>query len=146
VIGLAMDDEGFPQTAERRLQIASKIVERAESLDISRSDVIIDPLVLAASTYTHAAVETLKSIRLIVRELGVNVTLGASNLSHGLLHRSAINAAFVAMAIATGVTCRIANPLDKAVRKAILASNLIVGHSEWTENWLDQPSTKSQVP
>jgi 5-methyltetrahydrofolate--homocysteine methyltransferase len=143
VIGLAMDDDGLPASAEQRLQIAAKIVERAESLGIPRSDVIIDPLALAARTDARAAMETLESIRLIVRELGVNVTLGASNLSHGLPQRSTINAAFVAMAIASGVTCPIANPLDKAVREAILASDLIVGHGKWIEDWIDRPFTRN---
>ena len=133
VIGLAMDDDGLPHTAEQRLRAATRIVERAESLGIPRRDVIIDPLVLAGSTDARAAKETLKAIPLIVRELGVNITLGASNLSHGLPRRTAINAAFVAMAIASGVTCPITNPLSQAVREAIRASDLIMGHGDWTE-------------
>jgi 5-methyltetrahydrofolate--homocysteine methyltransferase len=141
VIGLAMDDTGLPRTAEQRLRAAAKIVERAESLGIPRSDVIIDPLVLAASSDSHAARETFRSIRLIADELGVNLTLGASNLSHGLPHRAAINAAFVAMAIAYGVTCPIANPLSKPVREAILASNLILGKGGWAKDENNSPVT-----
>jgi 5-methyltetrahydrofolate--homocysteine methyltransferase len=137
VIGLAMDDAGLPKTAEQRLGIAARIVERAESLGIPRSDVIVDPVVLTARADTLAAREALKGIRLVVRELGVNVTIGASNLSHGLPRRPAINAAFVAMAIASGVTCPIANPLDRAVRQAIRASSLIMGHGKWTADWID---------
>jgi 5-methyltetrahydrofolate--homocysteine methyltransferase len=129
-----MDEEGLPQTAEQRLRVASRIVERAERLGIPRCDVIVDPLALAACTNPHAARETLQGIRLIVRELGVNVTIGVSNVSYGLPHRSAINAAFVSMAIASGVTCPIANPLDQVVRAAIRASDLIAGHSEWAES------------
>lgn len=151
VIGLAMDDEGLPETAEQRLRIAARIVERAESLGIPRSDVIVDPVVLTARASARAAREALKSIPLIVGELGVNVTVGASNLSHGLPHRPAINAAFVAMAIAGGATCPIANPLDSAVREAIRASSLIVGHGEWTTDWIDwlcrpgEPWSKTSV-
>jgi 5-methyltetrahydrofolate--homocysteine methyltransferase len=137
VIGMAMDDEGLPETAVQRLRTAARIVERAESLGIPRRDVIVDPVVLTARLDALAAREALKSIPLIVRELGVNVTLGASNLSHGLPHRTAINAAFVAIAIASGATCLIANPLDRQVRETIRASSLIVGRGEWTLHWID---------
>jgi 5-methyltetrahydrofolate--homocysteine methyltransferase len=136
VIGLAMDDDGIPQTAEKRLEVARKIITRAEALGIPRSDVIIDPLVLAVCTDAEAAQKTLKGIRLIVSEFGVNITMGASNISHGLPNRAAINAAFMAMAIASGLTCPITNPLSLAVSEAILASDLILGRDEWAMNWI----------
>jgi 5-methyltetrahydrofolate--homocysteine methyltransferase len=136
VIGLAMDDDGIPQTAQKRLEVAGKIIERAQALGMPAADVIIDPLVLAVCTDAQAATETLQAIRLIVREYGVNITMGASNVSHGLPNRSTINAAFMAMSIAAGLTCPIANPLSTAVREVILASDLILGRDEWAMNWI----------
>jgi 5-methyltetrahydrofolate--homocysteine methyltransferase len=143
VIGLAMDDDGIPQTAEKRLEIAGKIIERAETLGIPRSDVIIDPLVLAVCTDQQAGRTTLTAVRLIVAEFGVNITMGASNVSHGLPDRPPINAAFLSMAIACGLTCPITNPLSKAVREAILASNLLMGHDEWAMNWMTYYRSKT---
>lgn len=136
VIGLCMDDDGIPQTAERRLNVARKIIARAEELGIPRSDVIIDPLVLTVGADQQAARTTLTATRLIVREFGVNITMGASNVSHGLPDRPAINAAFLAMAIACGLSCPITNPLSTQVREAVLASNLLLGHDEWAMDWV----------
>ena len=136
VIGLAMDDEGIPQTAQKRLEVAGKIIQRAQALGIPSKDVIIDPLVLAVCTNAQAAQETLDAIRMIVQEYGVNITMGASNVSHGLPNRSTINAAFMAMSIAAGLSCPITNPLSTSVREAILASDLILGRDEWAMNWI----------
>jgi 5-methyltetrahydrofolate--homocysteine methyltransferase len=136
VIGLAMDDDGIPQTAHKRLEVATKIIERANALGIPSNDVIIDPLVLAVCTDAQAAQETLLAIRLIVQEHGVNITMGASNVSHGLPNRSAINSAFMAMSVAAGLTCPITNPLSVGVREAILASDLLLGRDEWGMNWI----------
>jgi 5-methyltetrahydrofolate--homocysteine methyltransferase len=136
VIGLCMDDDGIPQTAEKRLNVARKIIARAEELGIPRSDVIIDPLVLTVGADQQAARTTLAATRLIVHEFGVNITMGASNVSHGLPDRPAINAAFLAMAIACGLSCPITNPLSTQVREAVLASNLLLGHDEWAMDWV----------
>jgi 5-methyltetrahydrofolate--homocysteine methyltransferase len=142
VIGLAMDDDGIPHTAEKRLRNAAKIVERAERLGIPRSDVIIDPLVMAVGADTQAARVTLTATRLIVQELGVNITMGASNVSHGLPDRRVLNGAFMALAIACGLSCPITNPLIRPVREAILASNLFLGHDEWAANWISYYRSK----
>jgi 5-methyltetrahydrofolate--homocysteine methyltransferase len=136
VIGLAMDDEGIPHTAQKRLQVAGKIIERAQALGIPSNDIVIDPLVLAVCTDSQAAKETLLAIRLIVQEYGVNLTMGASNVSHGLPNRATINATFMAMSVAAGLSCPITNPLSTSVREAILASDLILGRDEWAMNWI----------
>lgn len=136
VIGLVMDDDGIPVTAQERLRVADKIVRRAEKLGIPRCDVILDPLTLTIGADPQAARVTLAACRLIADELGVNVTLGASNVSHGLPRREAINAAFLAMAAAHGLTCPITNPLDPAVRDAVMAANLLLGHDEWAAGWI----------
>ena len=91
VVGLTMDDGGIPREAGRRLEFARKIVEAAIGSGIPKEDVVIDPLAMSISTDHLSALETLKAIRLIREELGVNQTLGASNISFGLPKRQAIN-------------------------------------------------------
>jgi 5-methyltetrahydrofolate--homocysteine methyltransferase len=136
VIGLAMDDDGIPATAEERLQVAQKIISRAEDEGIPREDVIIDPLVLAVASNTEAPQITLRAARLIAETFGVNIAMGASNVSHGLPNRAALNASFLSMAIGCGLSCPITNPLVRSIREAILASNLLMGHDEWAMNWI----------
>jgi 5-methyltetrahydrofolate--homocysteine methyltransferase len=136
VIGLTMDDDGIPQTVEKRLEVAGKIIARAEALGIPRSDVIIDPLVLTVGSDSKAAMTTLTATRAIATEFGVNITMGASNVSHGLPDRRVINATFLAMAMACGLTCPITNPLVTAVRETALAGNLLLGKDEWAMNWI----------
>jgi 5-methyltetrahydrofolate--homocysteine methyltransferase len=136
VIALAMDDDGIPQTAEKRLAVARKIVARAEGLGIPRNDVIVDPLVLAVGADSKASVVTLMATRLIASELGVNIAMGASNVSHGLPDRPALNSVFLAMAVACGLSCPITNPLSVSLHKAVLAADLFMGHDEWAMNWI----------
>ena len=93
-------------------------------------------LVLAVGADAQAAFVTLIATRLIVKEFGVNVTMGASNVSHGLSDRRILNGIFMALAIACGLSCPITNPLVRQVREAILASNLFLGHDEWAMNWI----------
>jgi 5-methyltetrahydrofolate--homocysteine methyltransferase len=129
VIGLTMDDSGIPCDAAARVAIARKIVERAESLGIPREDVLIDCLALSVCTDSTAARTTLEAIRGVRNELGVNLTLGASNVSFGLPDREAINNIFLAMAIAEGVNAPIVNPETAA--QAILISDLLLGRDEY---------------
>jgi 5-methyltetrahydrofolate--homocysteine methyltransferase len=136
VIGLCMDDSGIPPHPEKRLAVAGKIIERAAKLGIPAEDVVIDPLVLTVSVDGNAAAVTLKTTELIVKEFGVNITMGASNVSFGLPDRSAINATFMAMAIQAGLTCPITNPLDLDLAVAILAADLLMAKDEWGERWI----------
>jgi 5-methyltetrahydrofolate--homocysteine methyltransferase len=136
VIGLCMDDSGIPTVPEKRLAVAGKIIERAAKLGIPAEDVVIDPLVLTVSVDGNAAAVTLKTTELIVKEFGVNITMGASNVSFGLPDRSAINATFMAMAIQAGLTCPITNPLDLDLAVAILAADLLMAKDEWGERWI----------
>jgi len=136
VIGLCMDDDGIPPTAEGRLRVAAKIIERAARVGIPAQDVIIDPLVLTVSAAPGAAQITLEAARRIAAEFGVNLTLGASNVSFGLPMRETLNATFLAMALACGVTCPITNPLNRALRETVLAANLLLGRDEWAMNWI----------
>ena len=109
VIGMALDDEGIPETPEGRLAVARKIVERAEAAGMPPEDVIIDCMALSVSTDPDAGRVTLEAIRRVRDELGVNMTLGPSNVSFGLPERETLNWGFIAMALQNGVTCPIVN-------------------------------------
>ena len=128
VIGLVQDDEGIPNNAERRLAIADKIVERAEAAGIPRQDIIIDCLTLAIGADAGSGQTAIETIRRVKAELGVNLTLGASNVSFGLPERDLLNNAFVAMVIAAAVTCLIMNVAK--VRPAVLAADLILARDK----------------
>ena len=111
VIGLTMDENGIPADPESRLEIAAKIIESAGKLGIPLEDVVIDPLVMTVSVDQNAGMVTLKTIELVSREFGVNINLGASNISFGLPDRHTINQSFLAMAIQAGATCAITDPI-----------------------------------
>jgi len=134
VIGLTMDDEGIPNTADRRLAIAAKIVERAAVLGIPSEDIVIDCLALAVATDARAGLITIKAVRRVKAELGVNMTLGASNVSFGMPDRNLLNSAFLAIAIAAGVTCPMVD-VGK-VRPAVLAIDLALGRDEYAKRYI----------
>jgi len=136
VIGLCMDDDGIPETAEARLKVAAKIIERAGKLGIPAADIAIDPLALTMGADSSAGRLALDSIELIVKEFGVNITMGASNISFGMPDRASINSTFIAMAIHAGLTCPITNPLIPAVTTAILAADLSMGHDSYGMRWI----------
>lgn len=136
VIGLCIDDSGIPATAEARLAVAAKIIERAAQLGIPAADVIIDPLTLTLGADSQAARVTLKTIELVVKEFGVNITAGASNVSFGLPDRKYLNATFMAMAIHAGLTCPITNPLVPEVKLAVLAADLAMGRDDYGMRWI----------
>ena len=125
VIGLTIADEGIPPTAELRLAAAGRIIERAAKIGIPVEDIIIDPLVMTVGHDFKAALVTIKSIELIKREYGVNMSLGASNVSFGLPDRHSVNSAFLALAIQAGVTCSITDPIK--LGSSISAIDLLLG-------------------
>ncbi len=125
VIGLTIADEGIPPTAELRLAAAGKIIERAVKMGIPIEDIIIDPLVMTVGHDFKAATVTLKTIELIKKEYGVNMSLGASNVSFGLPDRHSVNAAFLSLAIQAGATCSITDPIK--LGSAIRATDLLLG-------------------
>jgi 5-methyltetrahydrofolate--homocysteine methyltransferase len=135
VIGLLQDDAGIPKDSERRIAVAHKIVERTEAAGISRADIIIDCLTFAVGADPDSGSIVLEAIRRIKTELGVNITLGASNLSFGLPDRDLLNSAFVAMAVASGVTCLIVDVAK--VRPAILAADLIMGRDKRARRYIE---------
>lgn len=134
VIGLTMDDNGIPDDVNQRVAIAHKIVERAEAIGISRKDVIIDCLALAVGANTEAGLVVIEAIRRIKAELGVNLTLGVSNISFGLPDRNLLNSVFLTIAIAMGVNCPIVDIAK--IRSAILATDLILNRDKYAKRYV----------
>ncbi len=129
VIGLVMDDDGIPATPEGRLKVAEKILERAARLGIPADDVVIDPLVMAVGSDSLAGRVTLRTVELLREKLGVNINLGASNVSFGLPDRPTVNMAFLALAMGAGATCAITDPLKMA--GFIRAADLLLGRDDY---------------
>jgi 5-methyltetrahydrofolate--homocysteine methyltransferase len=125
VIGLTMDDNGIPNDVGTRVAIAEKIIERAAKLGIPADDIVIDPLVLTVGADQKASSVTLQTIEMLRREFGVNVNIGASNVSFGLPERDTVNLAFLSMAIYAGATCAITDPMKYTLH--IRATDLLRG-------------------
>jgi 5-methyltetrahydrofolate--homocysteine methyltransferase len=136
VIGIANDETGISEDPAVRFAVAKKIVMRAESLGIPREDVLIDPLAMPVGAVRYAGATLFEIVRRVEGDLGVNTVCGASNISFGLPDRPALNAAFLSMAIASGLTCAITNPLEPSIRSAILAADVMMGHDENCALWL----------
>ena len=135
VIGLANDETGIPETAQQRLEIATKIVSVAGDHGIPPEDVVIDPLAMTVGADTEAVTTTLEAIRLIRDNLGVNMCLGASNVSFGLPRRHELNAAFIPMAAAAGLTSAIMSTAPIIVDQT-RAADLLLGHDPWGSSWI----------
>ncbi len=135
VIGLVQDNEGIPNNSERRVAIAHKIVQRAEAAGIAQEDIIIDCLAFAVGADTSSGLVTLETIRRVKAELGVNLTLGASNISFGLPDRDVINNTFAAIVIAAGVTCLIVDVAK--VRPIVLAADLVVARDKRARRYVE---------
>ena len=136
VIALCNDERGPVQDSRVRLEVARKIIARAADYGVSLADLVFDPLVLTVGADSSAGKVTLETIRLLCQELGVNVSAGASNVSFGLPDRPALNAAFISMAMAMGLTAAITNPLEPAVHASILAADLLLGHDAYGARWI----------
>lgn len=134
VIALAMDDKGIPSTPDGRLKVLEKIFSEAINAGIPPEDFIADPLALAVSSDSKAAWVTFETIRLVREKIGCNITVGASNVSFGLPKRDTINGAFLAIAIALGVSCPI---VDVArVRPIVLATELLLGRDPFAMRYI----------
>lgn len=146
VLGLTLDDGGIPETAEGRLRVARKIVEAALSSGIRIEDIYIDCLVQTASAQQEQAVETLKAIGLVKRELRVRTVLGVSNVSHGLPAREVLNSTFLAMALAQGLDLAIINPYDGRMREALAASEVLLGRDLYCREYISRFQSAGTVP
>jgi 5-methyltetrahydrofolate--homocysteine methyltransferase len=144
VVGIVQDDQGIPKDAKRRVSIAHKIVERAEAVGIDRENIVIDCLAFAVGADTSSGLAVMEAIRMIKAELGVNMILGASNISFGLPDRELINNAFVAMVIAAGITCLIADAAK--VRPTVMAVDLILGRDKHAQRYVGAYRQRQDQP
>ncbi len=135
VVGLVQDDEGIPKNADRRVAIAHKIIAAAEKAGVAREDVVIDVLTFAIGAEAKSGQDVLNAIRRIREELGVNMTMGASNISFGMPDRPLINNAWLAMVITQGATALIVDAAK--VKPTALAADLILGRDRFARRYIE---------
>jgi 5-methyltetrahydrofolate--homocysteine methyltransferase len=135
VIGLVQDEDGIPKDAQGRVRVAHKIVEKVEAAGISREDLVIDCLAFAVGAEPASGAAVVEAIRRIRAELGVNMTMGASNVSFGLPDRELLNNAFVVIVAAAGATCLIVDVAK--VRSIILAADLVLGRDKRARRYIE---------
>ena len=130
VVGLTLDEDGIPETAEGRLAIARRIVQAAEEAGIPREDVVIDCLAMAASTNQRQVAQILRAMRLVHEELGVRCVLGVSNISFGLPQREMVNAVFLSQAFAAGLDLAIMNPKSRRMCDVVATQRVLNAQDE----------------
>ncbi|HUF38704.1 MAG TPA: dihydropteroate synthase [Anaerolineales bacterium] len=143
VIAISNDETGISEDPDVRFAVAKKIVERAEDHGIPRADVVIDPLVMPIGAMRYAGRQVFRIVRRVQDELGCNTCCGASNVSFGLPNRAPLNAAFLAMAIGSGLTAAITNPIEKEIRQAIMAADVMTGADENCAEWIRNSRTET---
>lgn len=136
VVAISNDETGISPDPDVRFEVARKIVERAQDHGIARADVVVDPLVMPAGAIGEAGRTTFALLRRLRGELKVNTTCGASNISFGLPARPALNAAFLTMAIANGLTSAITNPLEPEIAAAVGAADVMMGNDPNCRAWI----------
>lgn len=136
VIAITNDETGISEDPDVRFAVARKIVRRAVDHGIAHEDVVVDPLVMPVGAIATAGRQVFHLIARLREELEVNTTCGASNISFGLPNRPAINSAFLTMAVASGLTSAITNPLEPEIRTAIRAADVLVGHDQDCASWI----------
>ena len=145
VIGLTLDEDGIPPSAQQRFAIAERIIETAASYGIPRSSIIIDTLVLTASAQQAEVIETIRALRM-VRTLGVAAALGVSNVSFGLPQRPLLNRTFLVMALSAGLSLPIINPLDQELMAAIDAFNVLCDHDHDAMAYIAKHAQEAPAP
>ena len=136
VIAISNDETGISEDPDVRFAVAKKIVERAADFGIPAHDIVVDPLVMPIGAMGTAGRQVFALVRRLREELKVNTSCGASNISFGLPHRHGINAAFLPMAIASGMTSAIMNPLRPAEIEAVRAANVLMGTDRDCTTWI----------
>jgi len=144
VVAISNDETGISEDPDVRFEVAKKIVERAADHGISHKDILVDPLVMPIGAINSAGKQVIHLLRRLREELKVNTTCGASNVSFGLPHRNGINAAFLPMAMAAGMTSAITNPLHPEVVQAVMGADVMMGNdpncAKWIAKYRDQAS------
>jgi 5-methyltetrahydrofolate--homocysteine methyltransferase len=144
VIAISNDETGISEDPDVRFAVAKKIVERAADYGIPSCDVVVDPLVMPIGAINQAGVQVMHLLRRLRGELKVNSSCGASNVSFGLPQRDGISGGFLTMAIASGLTSAITNPLHPDIMKSIMAADVMMGHdpdcARWIRAYRDPPA------
>jgi len=136
IIALPNDETGIPATAAERMVITEKIVRTVEKYGIPLEDLVIDPLAMTVGADPEAVKITLETIYLIREKWGLNMTLGASNVSFGLPYRHAVNAAFLPAAMSHGLTSAVMDARTPMIVEAVRAADLLLGLDPWGGNWI----------
>ena len=136
IVCLTLDENGIPDRAEDRFEIARRICDEAEKYGIDRKDLIFDPLAMAVSADKNAARETLRAVKMIHDELGCHTSLGVSNVSFGLPNRDAINATYFTMALDAGLSAAIINPHSNALMSAYRSHNALMGLDDGFKSYI----------
>ncbi|MEQ8666031.1 MAG: methyltetrahydrofolate cobalamin methyltransferase [Rhodospirillales bacterium] len=136
VVAISNDETGISEDPDVRYAVAKKIVERAQDYGIKPADVVVDPLVMPVGAINDAGAQVMKLIRRLREELRVNTTCGASNFSFGLPNRHGMNAAFLSIAISSGMTSAIMNPLHDPEMAAVKGADVIMGKDPNCGNWI----------
>jgi len=134
VVAITNDETGISEDPDVRFEVARKIVNRAADHGIAKEDILVDPLVMPIGAMGTAGRQIFHLVRRLREELGVNTTCGASNISFGLPNRQGLNEAFLAMAIAAGMTSAITNPHH--VRQSVMAADVLMGHDQDCGRWI----------
>ncbi len=143
VLGLTLDDDGIPATAEARFNIVEKMLHCVLKAGMRREDLIVDCLAMTVSAAPESALETLKAIRLVKERLGLATVLGVSNISFGLPDRNAINSAFLTMALSAGLDCAIINPNNEAMMGAYHSSLVLTNKDLRAERYIKRFQARS---
>lgn len=145
VIGMANDETGISMDPEYRLFVARKIIQRAADYGIPKEDVLIDPMALTVAADNNAVRVTLETVRLVRQELGVNMVCGAGNTSFGLPNRAPLTAAFIAMAMAMGLTCAITDATNETICTFVRAADVMLGRDAFATRWIADFRTKQSA-
>ena len=148
VVAISNDETGISEDPDVRFEVAKKIVDRAKDFGIPSSDIVVDPLVMPIGALNSAGMQVIRLVRRLQEELKVNTTCGASNVSFGLPNRNGINAAFLNMAIASGLTSAITNPLHDSVMQAVMGADVMMGNDPNCIRWIKryrQPLTQGEA-
>lgn len=136
VVAISNDETGISEDPDVRFAVAKKIVEHAADYGIKAEDIVVDPLVMPIGAMGTAGLQVFTLVRRLRQELGVNTTCGLSNVSFGLPHRHGVNAAFIPMVIASGMTSAIMNPCRPQEMEMVHAANVLNGTDANCQNWI----------
>ena len=145
VVAISNDETGISQDINVRFEVAKKIVQRAADYGIPACDVVVDPLVMPVGAINTSGRQVMELVHRLRTELKVNTTCGASNFSFGLPNRNGVNCAFIACAVASGMTSAIINPMHAEVMLGVRGGNLMMGHDPECKDWIDVYRDRSAV-